>query len=180
MDPLVLIIIVVCVVGLLWLIRPRRERRVRLAIPQIYKRRAVLFTRAERSFLGVLDQAAGSDYRVLGKVRVADVVKVSQTINRSAWQIAFNKISGKHFDFVLADPGTLEVRAVIELNDKSHRSEKRAARDDFIRYVCADAELRLIEVDAKRTYSVAEVRELIAEPVLEEPDSDGRVAPTIN
>ena len=64
-----------------------------------------------------------------------------KTGDRSAWQTAFNKISGKHFDFVLADFGTLAVKVVIELNDKSHRSGKRAVRDEFIRDACADAEL---------------------------------------
>lgn len=34
-----------------------------------------LFTPAERSFLGVLDEAVGNDYRVFGKVRVADYKK---------------------------------------------------------------------------------------------------------
>ena len=131
-----------------------------------------MFTRAERSFLGVLDQAASSDYRIFGKVRVADVLKVSKATDRSAWQTAFNKISAKHFDYVLTDPKTLAVRVVIELNDKSHRSENRTLRDHFIRDACDSADLRLIEVEAKRTYSVAEVRALLANPV--PPDGGGR------
>ena len=171
MDPLLLLGIAVLVVVLFLLLRLRRSRHVETGPPRNYELRRTLFTRAERSFLGVLDHAVGSDYRVFGKVRVADVLKVSREVPKSGWQAAFNKINGKHFDFVLADPDTLDVKVVIELNDKSHRSEKRSARDQFIRETCAGADLRLIEVEAKRAYSVTEVRELLAEPVLEQPDS---------
>lgn len=129
-----------------------------------YERRLYLFTQAERSFLGVLDLAISDQYRIFGKVRVADVLKVPRGLSRSEWQTAFNKISAKHFDFVLADPKTLEVKYVIELNDMSHRSEKRAERDQFLREACRSADLRLIEVDAKRSYTVAELTTLLVEP----------------
>lgn len=66
-----------------------------------YIKREVLFTGAERSLLGVLDQAVGADHRIFGKVRVADVVSVRPMKNRSAWQRAFNRINAKHFDFIL-------------------------------------------------------------------------------
>ncbi|MDJ0709575.1 MAG: DUF2726 domain-containing protein [Woeseiaceae bacterium] len=177
MDPLILILIAVGVFVLLALLRSGSKRKA-VGPPRNYELRRGLFTRAERSFLGVLDQAVGNDYRVFGKVRVADVLKVSREVPKAGWQAAFNKINGKHFDFVLADPATLDVKVVIELNDKSHRSEKRAARDQFIRETCAGADLRLIEVEAKRAYSVAEVRELLKEPAL--PDPDGRVEPKLS
>ena len=177
MDTQTLVLIAVGAVVVL-LLKSIVSSRQRSGPQHNYERRATLFTRAERSFLGVLDQAAASDYRVFGKVRVADVLKVSKAADRSAWQIAFNKINAKHFDYVLTDPKTLAVRVVIELNDKSHRSENRAVRDHFIRDACDSADLRLIEVEAKRTYSVAEVRALLADPVL--PDSGGRMAPTLN
>ncbi len=156
---------------LLLVLRPARLRRVETGPSRNYTLRRALFTRAERSFLGVLDQAVGSDYRVFGKVRVADVLKVSRQVPKSGWQAAFNKINGKHFDFVLADPGTLDVKVVVELNDRSHRSEKRAVRDQFIREACAGADLRLIEVEAKRAYSVAEIREMLAQRAPGQPDS---------
>ena len=50
-----------------------------------YIRNRVLFSPAERSFLGVLQQAVGDQYRVFGKVRVADVVSVKSPASRSAY-----------------------------------------------------------------------------------------------
>lgn len=49
--------------------RKKEPGRIRL-----FRRRHKLFTAAERSFLGVLDQATAGRYRVFGKVRVADVL----------------------------------------------------------------------------------------------------------
>lgn len=128
-----------------------------------YRQRGSLFTAAERSFLGVLDQATEGRYRVFGKVRVADVLATAKGLDNSARTTAFNQISAKHFDFVLCDSKTLDIKAAIELNDKSHNSNRRAARDEFLRSACAEASLRLFEVPAQRSYTVEAVRQLIVE-----------------
>lgn len=52
-----------------------------------------LFTPAERSFLGVLNQAIEDNAFVFGKARVADVLKPSKGTSRKIWQTAFNKIN---------------------------------------------------------------------------------------
>lgn len=121
-----------------------------------------LFSPAERSFLGVLDQAVGKDFRVFGKVRVADVVAVAKGTPKSIWQRAFNRISAKHFDYVLCRSTDLKPVCVIELNDQSHAKESRKGRDDFLEKVCATAGMPLIFFPAQRSYSLTEVCELIA------------------
>ena len=83
MDPLILALIGGSAVVVLALLSLRSLSRKRAGSPRNYERRATLFTRAERSFLGVLDQAAGSDYRIFGKVRIADVLKVSSEVPKS-------------------------------------------------------------------------------------------------
>jgi len=70
-----------------------------------YRKQDALFSSAERSFLGILDQAVGDQYRILGKVRIADVITPEKGMNRRHWQIAFNRISAKHFDYLLCDTG---------------------------------------------------------------------------
>lgn len=128
-------------------------------VPQsLYKQRDSLFTPAERSFLGVLDQATAGHYRVFGKVRVADVLAPATADNNRRMSL-FNKISAKHFDYVLCDPGTLDVKAVVELNDKSHNSKSRTMRDNFLRASCESAGLPLVEIPAKRGYSVEAVKQ---------------------
>lgn len=123
-----------------------------------YTRNPVLFSPAERSFLGVLEQAVGAKYRVFGKVRVADVVSAKRLSNRRRWQRAFNRISAKHFDFVLCGKDDLSIIAVVELDDKSHGQRKRRERDRFLAGLCEAVSLPLLQIPAKRAYSVAEVR----------------------
>lgn len=58
-----------------------------------YQPAKALFSPAERSFLGVLDQAVGPEHRVCGKVRVADVALVKSGLGNSARQGALNRIA---------------------------------------------------------------------------------------
>ncbi len=151
---------------------------------QLYQSRSRLFTAAERSFLGVLDQACGERYRVFGKVRVADILRTVKGLSNSDRQSAFNRISGKHVDFVLCDPKTLEFKAVVELNDSSHKRSKRAERDAFLRDAFEQAGLPYIEVPAQRSYTVETVRSHLRELEVQ-PEADlkagpeGRIEPRI-
>ena len=117
-----------------------------------------LFSAAERSFLGVLDQAVGPEHRVFGKVRVADVAAVKSGLGRSAQQGALNRIAAKHFDFVVCRSGDLSVICAVELNDKSHTSRKAQSRDELLANVCRAIGLPLLTVPAKAAYSSQDVR----------------------
>jgi len=126
-----------------------------------YRQRGPLFTAAERSFLGVLDLAVSDNYRVFGKVRVADIINPGKGMDRKNWQIAFNKISAKHFDYVLCSKDKLEVIAVIELDDKNHDTKKAMSRDALLENACKSAGLKLVRFQAKSGYQVQAVREQI-------------------
>lgn len=126
-----------------------------------YQRRKTLFSAAERSFLGLLDQAVSEKYRVFGKVRVADILTPANGLSGTKRQAAFNRISQKHFDYVLCSKDKLEVIAVIELDDKSHNTKKTITRDAILEKACKSAELKLIRFKAKATYPVQAVREQI-------------------
>ena len=127
-----------------------------------YQKLDVLFSPAERSFLGVLNQAVGDDAKVFGKVRVADVIAPKKGMSRSDWQKAFNKIAGKHFDYLLCNKNDLSVLCAIELNDSSHKSKKRTERDRFLEGACQSANIPLIQVSAKASYTVTEIDDSIA------------------
>jgi len=92
-----------------------------------YKRKPALFSPAERSFPGVLDQVLGSEYKVFGKVRIADLIRPDNGAGRQA---ALKRIIAKHVDFVVCDPGNLPVIGVVELDDKSHNGRRRHALVD--------------------------------------------------
>lgn len=127
-----------------------------------YRKLDVLFTPAERSFLGVLNQAVGENAQIFGKVRVADVIAPNKGMPRSDWQKAFNKISGKHFDFLLCAKNDLSVLCAVELNDSSHNSKKRNDRDAFLEGACQSANVPLVQIAARATYNINEIQNSLA------------------
>jgi hypothetical protein len=136
--------------------RQKRSRGSSDALPYVLQ--SALFSAAERSFLGVLEQAVGKHYQVFGKVRIADVVAMKRGLSASNRQSAFNRINAKHFDFLLCNKDDLAVVCAIELNDKSHQKESRLQRDAFVVELCDIIGLPLVQVPAKRLYSVQEIR----------------------
>jgi ssDNA-binding Zn-finger/Zn-ribbon topoisomerase 1 len=157
-----------------------------------YQKSAALFTPAERSFLGVLQQAVGNSATIFGKVRMADVLEPKSGLGRSARQKAFNRISAKHFDFLLCDKEDLSVACAIELDDGSHNSKRRQERDEFLKGVCEAAGVPLIQIPAKSAYVISEVRSLLPRyltvkdeqdpkplpaPEIQEPKSTSKVCP---
>ncbi len=134
------------------------------ALPTDYPYRKIeaLFSPAERSFLGVLNQVVGDNAQIFGKVRVADVITPNKGISRSDWQKSFNKISGKHFDFLLCNKNDLSVLCAIELNDSFHNSKKQKDRDTFLKGACQSADVPLIRIAAQATYSINEMQQSLA------------------
>lgn len=122
-----------------------------------YGKKPYLFTRADRSFLGVLEQASDGRYRVFGKVRLADVLEPRSGMARGSRQSAFNKISSKHLDFVLCAPDDLSPVTAVELDDKSHQLPQRRARDHFLQAALGTAGLPLLRFPVQASYSVHEV-----------------------
>jgi len=120
-----------------------------------------LLTGAERSFYGVLQQATASDYRVFAKVRLADIVRPVKNLNRSRWQSDFNRITGKHVDFVLCDSELLSVIAVIELDDRTHERIERGIRDNLVDTALAGAGIPVLRVPARQAYSPMQIREQV-------------------
>ncbi|SFB90217.1 DUF2726 domain-containing protein [Pseudoalteromonas denitrificans] len=143
----------------------------------LYRKLDALFTPAERSFLGVLNHAIDEKTVVFGKVRVADVITPERGATRRKWQIAFNKISAKHFDFILCNKDDLSVLCAIELDDRSHNSKKQKSRDAFLEGACKSASFPLIRVPAKVSYSVVDIREKITSYMIENEVSNVDISP---
>jgi hypothetical protein len=144
--------------GLNYFCRVKRQAKLRRPSWFSISARRNAFSIAERSFLGVLDQAVGPEHRVFGKVRVADIAKVKSGLSNSARQGALNRIAAKHFDFVVCRASDLTVLCAVELNDKSHSTKRAKARDQLIENVCKAINLPLLQVAAKAAYSHQDIR----------------------
>ncbi len=124
----ILVIILVVLVGLL-IFKKYFKPDSSKAFP--YQSKNSLCSPAERSFLGVLDQLFADKYRVILKVRLADLLEIPKGVSKSLRQSALNRISSKHVDFVVCNKNDLSILGVIELDDQSHKSAKRQKRDGF-------------------------------------------------
>lgn len=155
MDWLVLVIVVLLVLAVV-VIKLKQPSVKDGSYP--YVKKQVLFSPAERSFLGVLDDAVGAECRIFGKVRIADVAEPKKGLDKSNYKKAFNRISAKHFDYVLCDKNDLSIVCVVELDDKSHNQRKRQERDAFLVGLCQAISVPFVQIPAQRSYVVAEIR----------------------
>jgi very-short-patch-repair endonuclease len=76
-------------------------------------------------------------------------------------QSAFNRITGKHVDFVLCDLADLSVVGVIELDDRSHDRFERGVRDGLVDSALAGAGIPVLRIPARQSYSPAQIREQV-------------------
>jgi hypothetical protein len=163
---LIFVIVAVVVLAILGALAPVIRRMLaagggKEGLP--YEREEALFTAAERSFLGVLAQAVGERYAIFGKIRLADIVRPRCGLSQQQRYAALNRIISKHVDFVLCEPSSLQVVGVIELDDRSHQSERRRERDLFLDGALAAAGIPVLHVTAQRTYTVADIQRQISE-----------------
>ncbi len=124
-----------------------------------YQARSRIMTQTEVKFFRQLQKAIQDDYLIFAMVRIADLLVVESNIkNKRTW---LNKILAKHVDFVLCDPGTLEPKLAIELDDRSHDRPDRMERDAFVEHAFESAKMPLMRVKTAPAYDPRELRQLV-------------------
>jgi very-short-patch-repair endonuclease len=119
-----------------------------------------LMSKGELNFFNQFqERIADKDYVLLAKVRIADLIGVSRKIND--WKGYFWKISQKHVDFVLCKKDSLEVVAIIDLDDSSHEREDRQERDELVNDVLKRCGYKIIRRKYKDTYDFDAIAEQI-------------------
>jgi Protein of unknown function (DUF2726) len=114
-----------------------------------YKRKQFFFTRSENDFFGLLQRTLeGRNLIVFPKVRVADVLETT-----GGGLAGFNRISQKHVDFLLVSLPDFQPVMAIELDGKSHGSQKQQARDAIKDQVFKSAGVPLVRVPVSRDLS---------------------------
>lgn len=157
-----LVVLVVVVVAIKYLLPLLLSKSKPTTLPYVA---APLLSPAELSFMRVLEQAVGSDYRISPKVRLGDVIDVKRGLSRQEWQSAFNRIQSKHIDFLICDADYLTLCA-IELDDSSHEQSNRQDRDDFVNKALWSAGIKLVRFTVKSSYSVQDVVSVIEKVVV--------------
>ena len=135
----------------------------------LMQRRDNLMTPAELAFFAVLEPIVRSSYMISSKVRLADLFDVRQERGQQA---AFNKIVGKHIDFILTDYKTSRILCGIELDDSSHDRPDRIERDRFVNDLFAEKQLPLLRVPVSWTYHPMGLRAALSKAGLVITDSN--------
>ena len=127
---------------------------------------------AELSFLGVLRPLLGAGELVCPKVRLADLVFVLPSEEKTSHQ---NKIRQRHVDFVIYDLDARRAVAAIELDDASHRRSKRQEKDAYLDAALQAAGLPLLREPARYSYDTETLRARLATIRAEQPSEGGSV-----
>jgi very-short-patch-repair endonuclease len=90
--------------------------------------RRPLLTENEREFFARLVTAL-PDYYIFPQVAANALLQVSESVPKQRFHATRNRFAQKHVDFVVCDRASLDVRAIIELDDRTHRAGKDQARD---------------------------------------------------
>lgn len=100
-----------------------------------------ILTERERAFYRILKPVADKlELQICPKVRVADIVSIKK--GTKDWQKWFNKIKSKHVDFLLCDYD-MNIVLLIELDDRSHETERAQKNDRLKNAIFGDRLVRI-------------------------------------
>jgi len=127
-----------------------------------YRAKDYFFSKAERSFYLVLQQAVDlNHYEIFAKVRLADLLWLPKgTTKRQSFQ---NRIQSKHVDFIICDRKQYRPLLAIELDDSSHQQPTRKDRDAFVDAAFMQAGLPLLHIPAQKNYNTRGLATQIAQ-----------------
>jgi very-short-patch-repair endonuclease len=109
-------------------------------------------TEAEKEFYKVLTGLYGTSVLIWPKVRLLDLVRPRKTLDRSTLQIAKNRVSSKHVDFVLVRPEDLTILGVIELDGRTHDRPSNQDRDALVDNALTQAAIPICRIKSRRNY----------------------------
>lgn len=121
-----------------------------------YVKKDYLLTQTELKFYRLLKQITDELNLV-----VCPQVALYQVVQNKNFK-DFNKIQNKSIDFVIVEPN-LKIKLCIELDDYTHRREKRIKRDEFLNKLFNDLEIKLLRIPVQNYYNLEELKKKIEE-----------------
>lgn len=125
-----------------------------------FKKRAALFSPAERHFMLMLEKACEGEFRVYCRLKLSDLVALHPGIDPKSARTAFNKASKKQVDFVLCQKDDLTPILAIDLLG-AHKDDKANNKDLFICNALESVGIPLARIKFKPDYKLDEIRDCI-------------------
>ncbi|MGB1263672.1 MAG: DUF2726 domain-containing protein [Cognaticolwellia sp.] len=150
------------------------------SFPFPFDRKTALFTPAEKNFQNLVEQAMGGRYRILNRVKLADIVNIRNGVSNRASQTAINNANSKYLDFVICERDSMKLLGVIDLVDTNGKGYK-VKKDWFVSGALEAAAIPHIRIKVKANYTIDEIRACINTRILgnnaPSPQVKGRVIP---
>lgn len=148
---------------------------IKLLVFKKYKKTDGILTKAEMNFYTQMLPHFNHDEMVMMKVRMLDIVEPANK-KAYAYKKILHDLMPKHADFVLLEKETLNVKAVIELDDSSHQEKKAKENDELKNMAYKQSGIPLIRVVAKRRYNAEKIRNIIDKAIIKVQESEKEAA----
>ena len=150
------------------------------SFPFPFDKKNAIFTPAEKNFHTLLEQAVGSQYRVLNRVKLGDIITIRKGVSKRATQSAINNANSKYLDFVVCDRNTMALCGVIDLVDTKGGGYK-VRKDWFVSGALEASSIPHVRIKVKNNYSLEEIKACIDSRLLNKvtiaPKIKGRTIP---
>ncbi|MEH8016704.1 DUF2726 domain-containing protein [Rheinheimera muenzenbergensis] len=153
---LLLILLLVVVVALV------AHRFTESGNPFPLQKKSSLFSPVERSFMQLLEKAVATEYKILNRVKLADVMELKGGISGKTRASTMLKLNAKYLDFVLCDPADFSVVAVLDLVNNSSKEGHKAVPDWFVNGALDAAGVPYLRMKIKAGYTAADIQAAIA------------------
>ena len=121
-----------------------------------YIKKEYLLTQTELKFYKILKQITDElNLTICPQIPLYQIVKNIDYKD-------FNKISNKSIDFVIAE-NNLKIKLCIELDDYTHKQEKRKKRDNFVNKLLEETNVKIVRIPVQNYYNKDELKEKIKE-----------------
>lgn len=127
----------------------------------VFKPKGQLFTPVERSFLQLLEQAVGNEFKIICRVKLSDLVTVRNPLRKKQMSDALSKTSAKHLDFVLCDRKSLDPVMAVDLVYRQGTESYKAQKDLFVTNALDNANIPLARIKVKSGYSLEEIKDCV-------------------
>ena len=148
---------------------------VPLSPPELYYsgRSEAVMTNAEIRFFKRLEGIVAGKYYVFPQVHLSSLM-VNKTVGRYQ-KLAYQRLLRRSVDYVLADKHSLKTMYAVELDDWSHDSAKRQARDRMVEDMLTKVDITLVRFRDADTLSDDQIIEKFTVALKRQSDFGGIV-----
>lgn len=174
-------LVLVGFIGLIVIVTLLASRLNDNSFPFPFDGKPSVFTPAEKNFQNLVERALGDEYRVLNRVKLADIVTIRKGVSAKAGQTALNNANNKYLDFVICKRDTMQLMGAIDLVDTSGKGYK-VKKDWFVSGALEASSIPHVRIKVKSNYSIEEIRTCISSRILGKtitstPKVKGRIIP---